>query len=207
MQALARLPSGKHLLTIDPQAQHLTIAGPRDPLVLSFEDAHRALDVLSCHRVLFSQVLDAHLDSLPDWVHQEIIADLMEQIRRDEAMPEEEQEPRAAHHDREGRDVDGPSMNVALAPPHKAKRLACLSKLIRHTVQRVQLLQKTTNRRLRWYISASITLQVWMKLSSRMCWQGACLSLACWPQACLFMPRAPFKSVPTVDKSSLAPLS
>jgi hypothetical protein len=97
MQELARLPSGKHLVAIDPHAQHVIISGTRDLLVLSFEDAHMLLDVLSCHRDLFYQALYAHLAPLPDWVHEGITDELREQIGGDEARPEYELEQRAAH--------------------------------------------------------------------------------------------------------------
>jgi hypothetical protein len=100
MQEFARLPSGKHLVTIDSQAQQVTISGPRDLLVLSFKDAHMLLDVLSCHRDLFSQTLYAHLAPLPDWVHEEATD---ERIGGDEARPEQDLEQRAAHNGREGR--------------------------------------------------------------------------------------------------------
>jgi hypothetical protein len=103
MQELARLPSGKHLVAIDPHAQHVIISGTRDLLVLSFEDAHMLLDVLSCHRDLFSQALYAHLPPLPDWVQEEITDELIEQIGGDEARSEQDLEQPAAHNGREGR--------------------------------------------------------------------------------------------------------
>jgi hypothetical protein len=81
MQNLSRLSLGKYLVTIDPQAQQVTISGTLDPLVLSFPDASLLLDLLSCHRELFSQALYAHLAPLPDWAQEEIPNELMQQLQ------------------------------------------------------------------------------------------------------------------------------